>query len=68
MSKRPPDLLTVIFSDYGSHAQEPVVHRSVRIELTTKQQEQLTSRNDGDSWSQCFLEYACWPLTEEVEG
>jgi hypothetical protein len=62
----PPKFLTVIIADYAkfTHAQEPVEHGSVKIELTQEQLNKLRlnytdSRGTDKHYekiSQCFLE------------
>ena len=69
----PGRILTVVIRDDSPfvHMQEPVRHRTVRIELTDAQIEQLRMRQTGtvmgvpmyEDVAQCFLE----PDTQESE-
>ena len=58
--KIPNKQLTVIISDscafLHSGAQDPMKYRTVHIELTESQKEQLILKSDYEDYSMCFLE------------
>ena len=65
-TRSPGKFLTVVIADDSRfiHLQEPVLHRSVQIELTEEQQQQLALRWTGalgktdifETVSRCFIE------------
>jgi hypothetical protein len=60
-------VLTVVIADYSEFicAQEPVQHRTVRIELTNEQQDQLQMRQTGTSCGNPIFERVSMVFLED---